>query len=199
MMESRMKNLLQIVLVLGFLSVCVSAPAEDEESPAPYQTYSSTHDPKITMDYMTNWKTQETQGTNGSYVQIQFIGPPSHGFAPTMILTIEPEDKVAFDSKTVDQAANVFVQRRLYLPKAQVASSGPMLVQELPAVYFVLTYQKPDRLGKTDAKMIAFKERAVIFKKGNKFYTLRYVHQEPLFTDFEEDFNHVLASLKINE
>jgi hypothetical protein len=164
-----------------------------------YSNYSSKDaELNISMDYISGWTYIESRGSYGSYAQVQFIGPEIKGkdFRASMIVTVKKESKVDFKPLIVEAMIDDIVTRRLKFKDAQVLSKSKIKLSGIDAVDIALTYKELDRLRSIDAKFVPRKERLVIFKKGDKFYILRYVHSEEDFAKFDKAFYHCVKTLK---
>ena len=163
-----------------------------------YEEYSS-KDPElnITMDYILGWRYSEHRGSYNSYAQVQFYGLKEKDFAPSMVVTVEHSSKVKFKPLTVEGMADDLITKRMKLKDAKVLSRSKMKLLGSQAMDIALTYKMLDKLYATDPKFIPFKERVVIFRKQDKFYTLRYMNPEEEFKKFDKAFYHCIKTLKL--
>lgn len=165
-----------------------------------YKEYSSQDlELNIKMDYLSDWLFSEHRGSYGRYAQVQFYGTVKDDFAPSFVVTVERSSKVAFKPLTINAMANDVIKKRMNFKDARIVSRSEIELLAVPAIDITLTYQQPDKLRSIKAKLIPFKERIVMFQKGDRFYTVRYVNPEQEFEVFEQDFLHCLGTLSLKE
>lgn len=196
-MRFNVKIILMIVIAAG--GIFMSKSKGDCGGPG-YKEYSSEDaEINIMMDYVSDWRYQETRGSKGSYAQVQFYGVVTEGFAPSIIVTVVRSDKATFAPLTIEGLADDLVAKRARFEDTLVVSRSETKVAGLPAIDMTLTYKQPDQLRSLKFNMVAFRERAVVLQKGDRFYTLRYVNPGQAFEEFEQDFLHCIGTLTIKE
>lgn len=164
-----------------------------------YEKYSS-KDPElgITMDYISGWRHSEHRGSFDSYAHVLFYEPKREGkdYKAGMAVTAQKESKVEFRPLTIETAADDLLKKRMQFKEAKLLSRSKTKLLGEAAVDIRLAYRKLDKLYSVDAKLIPVKERVVIFKRGNKFYTLRYDNTEEEFKKLDSAFTHCIKSLR---
>ena len=185
-MKTYLKIFMGIIAVSGGM---IMSNHDGSCSGSRYEAYSS-QDPEInvTMEYPSGWQYQEHRGSYGSYAQVQFYGEVQDGFAPSIVLTVEREEKVSFAPLTLEGMADDLAGKRMKLAEAQILSKTNTTILDVPAVDMTWTYKQPRELYSIDLTQIGFQERMIIFQKDGRFYTLRYVNPQAVFADYEEDF-----------
>lgn len=164
-----------------------------------YEKYSSKdQELNITMDYISGWSYKENRGPSGSYAQVLFIEPKQEeGIKANIVLTVKSRSRVKFEPPTIETMAQDLTTKRLKLKDAKALSKSKMRLLNTEAKDIQLAYKTLDKLYSVDAKLIPARERIVIFKKDDKFYTLRYMNKEQEFKKFERAFSHCIKTLRI--
>lgn len=164
-----------------------------------YESYSS-KDPElnITMDYILGWDYKEHRGSYGSYAQVIFIEPKKEqGLKTHIVVTVKKSSKVKFKPLTIEAMWEDLLAKRLKLKDTKVLSKSNRKLLNTKAIDIELAYKTLDKLYRVDAELIPVKERIIIFEKGEKFYTLRYMNREEEFKKFERAFYHCIKTLRI--
>lgn len=193
-----MKLSLKIILVVLLIGGIFMISRYGNFGSLKYEKYSS-KDPELnlTMDYISEWRYSEHRGSYGSYAQVQFYEPTKKDYGASFVVTVKKSSKVTFEPLTVEAMADDLVTKRMKLKDTKVLSSSKMRLLGLQAIDIELAYQTLDKLRSIDAKFIPAKERIVLFKRDDKFYTLRYINTAEEFKKFERAFYHCIKTLRI--
>jgi len=189
-----MKYSAKIILAIGVISM---VNAYGCSKAVKYERYSS-KDAQIgmAMDYISGWAFSESRGAGNSYAQVIFYEPQrkDKNFKAGIVVTAQESSKIKLDPLSVESFADELLSRREKLKdmKLLARTTGTALGEE--AVVVILSYQTMDKLYSVDAKLIPVKERIVVLKKNNKFYTIRYQNTEKEFEEFNKAFSHILGT-----
>ena len=82
---------------------------------------------------------------------------------------------------------------------AKVLSKSDIEIFGLEAIDISLMYQNLEELRVVNPKFIPFQERIIVFQKGDKFYTLKYMNPQEEFEVFEDAFLHCIGTLTFKE
>lgn len=163
-----------------------------------YEHYSS-KDPLLSleMDYIAGWLYSESRGSFEEYAQVIFFEPQRQdkSYKAGIVVTIQNSSKTGFS--TLEAFVKDLTTRRQQLKDCAVVSNsqGKMLGEEAAIIGFA--YKIPEKLHVLNAQSIPVKEKVVVFKKNDKFYTVRYTNTETEFNRFGEAFTHILDSLRL--
>lgn len=164
-----------------------------------YDRYSS-KDPElnIKMDYISGWSYSESRGSYGSYAQVQFIEPrrKDKNLSASMVVTVKRSSKIKFQPQTIKGMEDNLLEKRLQFENAKVVSKSKTKLLGIEAIDIELAYKTLDKDDSIDAKLIPVRERIVIFKRGDRFYTLRYNNTEEEFKKFDRAFTHCIKTLR---
>lgn len=165
-----------------------------------YDQYSS-KDKKlnITMDCPKGWDFNEEHGAYGAYVQVIFLEPAqlNKPFRAMMVITIKDElKKKGVKPLTLAKLGNDLLEKRLALRDAKKISSRHFQFLGFNAGLIDFSYRLPDHPDRVDAQYVPMKERVVFFKRGSRFYILRYVNENRDFSRQEKAFTYCINTLK---
>ncbi|MBM3251363.1 MAG: hypothetical protein FJZ11_01090 [Candidatus Omnitrophica bacterium] len=167
-----------------------------------YEKYSS-KDPSlgINIKYIAGWKFHEQKGAYGSFAQVVFHEPDRKDktIKASMSVTVEDSSKVKFSPTDLKGMEEDLLGKRMKLPEARVVSSARKNFLGVAAKDIGLTYRAPDKVYSLDAKLVPLQERIIIFKKDDKFYTVKYQNTPEDFAKFNQAFNHITKTLKIKD
>jgi len=184
-----------LLLTIGVFSMLIHSGCSGMK----YERYVS-NDPEfdVIVDYIAGWGHSEQKGSYDSFTQVVFTGPRNKIKGPVaiMVVTVEKSGKVSFSPLNVEGLAEDLVNKRLKHKDAQLISKTEAHIAGIEAKDILLSYRTLDKIDALDAKLVPMKESAVVFQKGDKFYTLRYVSMEKNFPVFEKAFSHMVDSLK---
>lgn len=165
-----------------------------------YDRYSSKDSEiSVTMDYISGWSYSESRGANDSFAQVVFYEPvkANNINRAGIVLTIEKESKVSFSPLTLESKTDDLLSKRLKLKDATILSKiKKRFLNSVDAIEIELSYKMLDKLYAADAKPVPFKERIIVFKRSDRFYTLRYQGSEASFDRFIKPFKRSAESLK---
>ena len=163
-----------------------------------YEKYSS-KDPEINiaMDYISGWLYSEHRGSYNSYAQVLFYekGDEKKVFKAGISVNVKDESKVETKPATVETMADDLKSKRMKFKDSMLVSKGNSNISGEKAVVMEFSYKTLDKLYDVAAKLIPVKEKVVIFKKGSKFYTIRYENTAEDFKRFEKAFSRMLNSI----
>ena len=188
-----------VLIIAGVIVMGRGRGIADEIKDFQFETYTS-KDPylNISLEYLAGWQPRETRGSYGSYAEVQFLEPQRQDkhFAASMVALAQKASEAKFSPLTLEGMVDDFIAKRLKLKDAQLLSSSPTEILDLEATKIILSYQVLDKFDQLDAKFVPATERIVAFKKGDTFYTLRYINTTDEFDKFDAAFTHCLQSLR---
>ena len=167
-----------------------------------YERYSSKDiEINISMDYISGWLYSEHRGSNDSYAQVIFyeLAKKDKTSRVGMAVTVEKSSKVRFQPLTLEAMADDLLNKRLKFKDARILSKVNTSLFDTEALDIELSYKTLDKLYSADAKLIPVKERIIIFKRNDRFYTLRYENTEEEFNKFAQAFTHCIGTLKFKD
>lgn len=167
-----------------------------------YEEYSSKNpELNFTLDYILGGLHSEQAGSKNSFSQVVFYELSGRGQASgaAMVVTVEKSQNLEINPLTVDTRAEDILNRRLKFKDAQILSKDKKKILGLPALDIKLSYKTLDKLYSIDAKLIPVTERIIIFKRQDRFYTLRYENKAEEFDKFSLAFDHLVSSLKFKD
>lgn len=164
-----------------------------------YEKYSS-KDPEINiaMDYISGWLYSEHRGSYNSYAQVLFYekGDEKKVFKAGISVNVKDESKVETKPVTIQTMADDLKSKRMKFKDSMLVSSGNSNISGENAIVMNFSYKTLDKFYDVTAKLIPVREKVVIFKKGSKFYTIRYENTAEDFKRFEKAFSRMLSSIK---
>lgn len=164
-----------------------------------YEEYSS-KDPEIniSMDYISGWLYSEHRGSYNSYAQVLFYekGDEKKVFKAGISVNVKDESKIETKPVTIQTMADDLKSKRMKFKDSILVSKGNTNVSGENAIVMDFSYKTLDKLYDVTAKLIPVKEKVVMFRKGNKFYAIRYENTAEDFKRFEKAFNRMLSSIK---
>lgn len=166
-----------------------------------YEKYSG-RDPLlgITIDYVSGWAAAEQTGAYGSFAQAVFYEPKIENkpLKAMMVVTVERVDKVKLASPTLEKMELDLVGRRMKFDDSKVVSKAGFSVLGEEGVDIKMSYRALDNnIDSMKAKLVPVTERVVMFKKADKFYTVRYENISSDFDKYDRAFYHCAKSLKL--
>jgi hypothetical protein len=163
-----------------------------------YEKYSS-KDPEINiaMDYISGWLYSEHRGSYNSYAQVLFYekGDEKKIFKAGISVNVKDMSKLETRPATIEAVADDLKSKRMKFKDFILVSNGNLKVSGENAIVMDFSYNTLDKLYDVTAKLIPVKEKIAIFKKGNKFYTVRYENTAEDFKRFEKAFSRILNSI----
>ena len=186
-----------IFLIMGAIYMCSFFGCSDGIK---YEKYTCDDaNLNISVDYVLGWKHSKQVGSYGSFTQVVFYEPEmkNKSLKALMVITAEKGSKVAFKPLTLEGMENDILKKRGFFKGMKVASRSKMRILGAEAIELVLAYMASDKLYSIDAKLVPVKERIVIVKPGDIFYTIRYENTEKDFDTYNREFTHCFKSLKI--
>ncbi len=167
-----------------------------------FEKYSS-KDPLLnaSMDYISDWKYEESRGSYNSYVQVIFLPFKKRKMSPHAIIVLTEKDssKMEFSPLNLDNVVNDFLDRRMQFKEAKVLAKSKIRLLNAEATLIELTYLSLENMLEVNSKLIPFKERVIIFEKDKKFYFLRYMNSLSEFDKFSEAFTHIIKTLRFKD
>lgn len=153
----------------------------------------------VSMDYPSDWGYSEDRGSYNSYAQALFLPPKEKGRVPKALIaiTVRNNSKIDFKPVTADAAAKSFLAKRMLLKDMKILSESKKELLGVKAFFTEISYLKPENLLNIRSKLILCREKAVIFKKGDNFYFLRYENSEEKFDEYSKAFDHMIKSLRL--
>jgi hypothetical protein len=154
----------------------------------------------IAIDYIAGWYHKEHRGDNNSYVGVVFYENRKGNVPKALIgLTIKKSSKVKVQYHTLEEFADNLLSKRLKFKEARVLSKTKVQLSGVEAISIELTYKSVDQLYVVEPKLISMQERVILFKRNDKFYTLRYENTTQEFSKFAKAFTRISASIKFND
>jgi hypothetical protein len=167
-----------------------------------YERYSG-KDPELnfTLDYISGWLHSEQMGSKDSFSQAVFYQPSGKDQTSMagMVVTVEKSQNLEISAPTIDARAEDILSRRLKFKDSRILSRDKKNILGLPAWDIRLSYKTLDKLYSIDAKLRPVTERIIIFKRKDKFYTLRYQNRAEEFDKLGPAFDHLVNSLKFKD
>lgn len=167
-----------------------------------FEKYSS-KDPliNISMDYISGWQYDETRGSYNSYAQVMFFPFKRGEKSPKVIMavTVRDSSKVEFVPPTVEAVEVDLIAKRMKFKEAKVLLRSKQEILNTEAVVIELSYLTSENLLNINSKLIPVKEKAIIFKKKNNFYFLRYECPTEEFDKYSSAFEHIVRTIRIKE
>lgn len=194
-----MRSIIGIIVLFLVIGVILMFSYYSWSGGLKYEKYSS-KDPElgITMDYISGWRYNEHRGSFDSYAHVLFYESERKGkdFKAGIAVTAEKSSKVKFKPLTIEAMADDLLNKTMKFEDAKVLSRSKIRLLKEDAIEIRLAYRTLDKIYSVDAKLIPVKERIVIFKSGDKFYTLRYENTEEEFSRFDKAFTHCIKTLR---
>ena len=163
-----------------------------------YEKYSAV-DPKLnlSMEYIKGWTCTVQYGSLDSFVQAVFCEPGKDGiFAGIMAVTVKDSSKAGFSPKTIDGMLEDLIRRHMKYNSAKVVSKTRRNILGEDAFDVKFSYRSLNSFESAKAKIVPMKERVIIFKKDDKFYSIRYETLAENFNKYEKAFDHIVKSIK---
>jgi hypothetical protein len=163
-----------------------------------YEKYSSKDSEiNIVMDYISGWLYSEHRGSYNSYAQVLFYekGDEKKLFKAGISVNVRDISKLEVRPATIEALADDLKSRRMKFKDSMMVSNGNLKVSGVNAIAMDFSYKTLDKLYDVTAKLIPVKEKIVIFRKGNKFYTVRYENTAEDFKGFEKAFRRMINSI----
>jgi len=163
-----------------------------------YEKYSSKDtEINIAMDYISGWLYSEHRGSHNSYAQVLFYekGDEKKVFKAGISVNVRDESRIEIKPATIEAMADDLKSKRMKFKDSMLVSKGNLKVSGENAIVMDFSYKTLDKLYSATAKLIPVKEKIVIFKKGSKFYTIRYENTAEDFKGFEKAFIRMLNSI----
>lgn len=166
-----------------------------------YAQYSSKEpELNIVIDYIPDWLYREHRGAQSSYVSVLFFeNRKDKNFKAKIVITVRDSSKIEIKPVTIEAMTDDLVTKRLKFKDAKLFLRLKTMFLGLETSDILLSYKAMDKLYSTDAKLISVKERIVIFKRGEKFYLLRYENTEQEFDKFSKAFSHIIKTLRFKD
>jgi hypothetical protein len=165
-----------------------------------YERYSSKDiEINMAMDYISGWLFSESRGAENSYAQVIFYEPQrkDKNIKAGIVVTVRDSSKLNLDPLSVDSFVDDLLSRRGKLKDMKLLSRSKSTVLGSEAVSVLLSYKTIDMLNNINAKLVPVKEKVVVFKNNNKFYTIRYQNMEKEFNVFNKAFSHILKTAEL--
>lgn len=191
-----MEYLLKALLIIGMVSMVGCSQSFK------FERYSSKDpDLDITLDYISGWKITEQKGSFGSFSQVVFSEPTREDktLLAIIVLTVKKESKVNFSPKTIEGAYADLINKRKSFKDAKVLSESKIKLVRIEAIESELSYRAIDLPESLKAKLVPIRERVIIFKKNDKFYSLRYENFANDFGRFNEAFSNIVRTLRFKD
>ncbi len=166
-----------------------------------YSQYSS-KDPELNLaiDYIAGWRSNEHKGENKMSAGLLFFEDKKGDVFKALIsVNAIKASKIKVDPSTIEAMANSISESKLNFKDGKILSRSRIKVLATEAIELDVSYKTADKIYAVDSKYIPVKERIVIFKKGDKFYTIRYENKEEDFDKLNKAFDHIVRSLKFKD
>lgn len=166
-----------------------------------FERYSS-KDPELNlaMDFVSGWLYSEHRGEKSSYAGVVFYENKKGDVPKALIgLTVRTESKVKLEPKTTEAFAEDIISKRRKFKEMELLSKSYGKFSGIDAVNIIMSYKISDKLYGANAKLISAKERVVVLKKNDKFYTIRYENTAKEFNKFDKAFSHILDSIDFKD
>lgn len=169
-----------------------------------YEKYSSA-DPElnIKMDYLAGWQFSETRGANNSYADVFFGEPRDKTNEKTrravMEVTSFQSSKTEAGVQTISTVADSLIDNKLKSKDGKLLGKARIRLPAGEAVDISFSFKAMDKLYSIDAKSIPVKERVLILKNDDRFYTVRYQNRGEVFDKYSKDFDHIIKSLRFKQ
>jgi len=194
--EKQMK--LSIRIFLLFMGAILMAGLSGCADNFKYERFTSRNPNfKLTTDYVSGWEPVMQAGSWGSFLQAVFYEPEIIGKVSKayMAFTQRDSDKVDFSPVTLQGLEDDLLKKRSAHKDMVVVKRSKTMLSGAAAVNLELTYRAlVNELSTTP--IMPVRERIVILKKGDKFYTLRYMNLTDDFAEFDPAFHHCIKSIK---
>jgi hypothetical protein len=163
----------------------------------------SSQDPElgVTMDYFSGWTLREDRGSYGSYVQALFLEPVRKGkpLRACMDLTAVNESKVKFQPLTTEAFLEDWMKKWQRRKGVKILSTGKSEVSGNTAFVIDMTYQELKSPDLAKADFIPVQERAILWKRHDRFYMIRHVNTVADFRMFDKKFSRCVESLRFKK
>lgn len=167
-----------------------------------YETYDS-KDPElnIVMKYVAGWSHVQQRGSYASFVQAVFYEPKREDkvFKARIVAHVENISKAKFTPLTVDGKVDDLIEKRMKFGNSKLLSSFKTGLAGLEAKEIEVAYETFDNNNSLAAKLIQVRERMVIVKRGDRFYTFRYENTAGEFDKLNKAFTHIIKSIKFKD
>ena len=152
----------------------------------------------FTIDYISGWEYHEQVGSFNSFFQVGFYEPVIKGksLRAMIVVTVEDSSKVNFSPKTLDGMLSDVVRRRMLFNSTRILSKTRDNICGEEAVDITFSYRALADFESIKAKLVPMTERVVMFRRGEKFYTLRYADLAESFDKYSRAFNHIIKSVR---
>jgi len=163
-----------------------------------FEKYSS-KDPelKFTLEHISGWKVVEERGAYNSYAQVMFYPLSNIGMSQAMMLVLlEKAPKSLVGSAALKKAEDDFIAKRMQFKESKVLSRSKISFLGKEATVIEMSYKSLENILKVNSKLIAFKEKVLIFQKNESFYFLIYQNSFEDFERFHSGFTHLVKTLR---
>lgn len=167
-----------------------------------YERYASKNPQAgFTIDYISGWAAYEQLGSLNSFFQVVFCEPVIKGksIRGTMVVTVINASKARFTPLTIDGMADDLIKKRTLFDSAKVLSETKYKLFDVDTRDINLSYRTMDMPRNPAGKLVPYRERIIIFRKGEKFYKIRYANFSEDFNTYAGAFDHFVKSMKFKD
>ncbi|MFH0838828.1 MAG: hypothetical protein V1893_01405 [Candidatus Omnitrophota bacterium] len=194
----RYKILVIFLLIIGVAIMCTGC---GNSADFKYETYSG-KDPAldITMDYIAGWQYTEHRSVVSGFAQVSLVEfPEKKGkiLRAGMSVAIKESTKVKVASPTVENVTEDLIEKTLKFSNAKVVSQTKTKLLDEKAIDVLFSYKTLDKFHRIKSTIVPVKERIIICKKNNKFYTVRYINTAGDFDRCNKAFSHIIKTIKL--
>jgi hypothetical protein len=197
--ENIMKGIEKIFFVIGVISMVTFYGCSGNLK---YEKYSGKDaELNVAMDYISGWMFSESRGAKGSYAQVTFYEPErkDKSIKAGIVFMVQEAAQLKLASMNVETFAGDLLEKRKKLQDMKVLSRSKAKALGQDAVVFVITYKMLDKFYSTDARLTPIREKIVLVKAGNKFYTIRYQNMDKEFSVFNAAFDHIVKTIRFKD
>ena len=189
-----MKNVFLLGVITMILNIFGCSPD------MAFQKYSSKDaELGLEMDCFYGWSYNEDRGANGSYAQVLFLEPSEKNkpLRACLDLTVTRESKATFTPLTLEGFYNDLIKKRQTLKGVKILSHADYKVCREPALMVDMTYSVLKNPESARPDLINMFERAILWKKGDRFYILRYVDVADMSSLRQKAFMRCVRTIKL--
>ena len=198
-MNSNFKSAFVLFLLSGIICLINLYGCSDKLK---YEKYSSKSiNLNLSLDYIAGWLYSEQIGANDNFPQVVFYKPSKKDAISLagIIVTVDKSTKIQLPAQTIEAVAVDLLSKRQRFKDAKILLKLKRKFLGLPAWDIKLSYKTLDKTYSAEAKLIAVIERIIIFKREDKFYTLRYENRAEEFDQFSGAFSRIINSLRFKD
>ena len=152
----------------------------------------------ITMEFPSGWFVREHANKKASYASVIFVERDARTpFKAVITVMAKKEADFKKDVSSSSELAQAILDARKKLPETRVLTRRTVRIAGVEAQESVLTYRALEQLYQAEPRWIQAREVVSVFKKGERYYILRYVASQKEFPRYEKAYRRAIRTLRM--